>query len=426
MDSKVGGYTAFLQPLAAATIILRQITTDWWKALLSRKKLDRTRIDDRLVLAIVRSPYVQANCAAPQNLSSGSLDVQFPTLSPDGWEWREAANFTVSILNTTAANHLRFHWVHLPDQFGAATIGSVFESPWASDNSSRAVIGCFAPDQLQNPDNGRIGVNETWLELLTPPTPSDAPGYYLWQPSTIESVMMNAGLQDTVLLNSQYYSTQVSGNESSPADLQITLLETIISSVFADGLSRSGSAKTDSEWQDAFNPPLSQSGDVATLEVSMQISGFTYQGSPTEYLAMAALFVHIVFALSHTIWILTKKETSTSWDSVSKLLVLAQNPRPIASGLKNASANIKHLQTYSQKAKIRATQPPGYEDYDHVELIFFGEHKGRRSSPHFGPIEGVDMPMSDIPANGDSIQADPFEQRAERLQFNDQHRYPQT
>jgi hypothetical protein len=306
---------------------------------------------------VTLNPLVNVRCSAPQNISNGNTDVQFPTLSPDGGVWRAATNYSVVTLNSTASDHLRFNWVHLPDQFGAATIGSVFESAWASDNSSHAVVGCTAfstyvyailftdeysfwsgwypwdiqfdhhypvyeDGQEQNPANGRIAVNDSWLDLLTPPTPPDGPGYYSWQPSTIESILMNAGLQNIVLPNNGSTLTQIWSDENLTADNKTVLLEMIICSVLVDGLSRSGGDKIYSttdpvyEWalsgyskksdfdtliledQDAINPLDSPSLNFTKLRIDMKIGGFAYQGSLAEYLAMTVLFVHIAFAVN--------------------------------------------------------------------------------------------------------------------------------
>jgi hypothetical protein len=481
-DNQVQDFTFFVQSHAATTIMAQQITTDWWNALLSQKKLNPDRVDDRVAQTTVLNPAVQVRCSAPQNISNGNTDVQFPTLSPDGWVWRAATNYSVVTLNNTASDHLRFNWVHLPDQFGAATIGSVFESAWASDNSSRTVVGCTAfstyfnatlftdeysfwsgwypwnvefghrypvyeDGQAQNPANGRIAVNDSWLDLLTPPTPPDGPGYYSWQPSTIESILMNAGLQNIVLPNNGSTLTQVWANEDLTAGSKTILLEMIICSVLVDGLSRSGSAKVYSTtdptytWalsdynqksdfdtlilkdQDAINPPNSPSVNFTKLRIDMKIGGFAYEGSLAEYLAMTVLFVHIAFALSHTIWIICSKETSDSWDSVSKIIVLAQNSRPSVGILKNASANIDHLETYSQKAKIRATQVQGSEDFDHVELIFSGEADQKVNNSH-ELIEGVNHQVPDVPDTDKSSRV--FAESTSDLQFNDRHHYPQT
>jgi hypothetical protein len=117
------------------------------------------------------------------------------------------------------------------------------------------------------------------------------------------------------------------------------------------------------------------------------------------------------------------KETSDSWDSVSKIIVLAQNSRPSVGILKNASANIDHLETYSQKARIRATQVQGPEGFDHVELIFSGEDIQKVNDSH-ELIEGVNPQVSDVP---DTDNSTPFlEEPTSDLHFNDQHHYPQT
>jgi hypothetical protein len=140
-------------------------------------------------------------------------------------------------------------------------------------------------------------------------------------------------------------------------------------------------------------------------------------------LAMTVLFVHIAFALSHTIWILCSRETSDSWDSVSKIIVLAQNSRPSVGILKNASANIDHLETYSQKAKIRATQVQGSEGFDHVELIFSGEDIQKVNDSH-ELTEGVNPQAPDVPDTDNSTRF--FDEPTSDLLFNDQHHYPQT
>ncbi|KAF8852460.1 hypothetical protein BDZ45DRAFT_763950 [Acephala macrosclerotiorum] len=109
LDNQVQDYTSFVQPHAITTIMAQQITTDWWKALLFQEKLNPDKIDDRVAQMTVLSPLVQVRCSAPQNISNGNTDIQFPTLSPDGWVWRAATNYSVATLNNTASDHLRFH-----------------------------------------------------------------------------------------------------------------------------------------------------------------------------------------------------------------------------------------------------------------------------------------------------------------------------
>lgn len=44
--------------------------------------------------------------------------------------------------------------------------------------------------------NGRVAVTDSWLNVLTPPTPAERPGMYPWHPSTIENVLVNSGIAD--------------------------------------------------------------------------------------------------------------------------------------------------------------------------------------------------------------------------------------
>lgn len=473
-DENVHSYTFLIQPHAATAIMLQQITTDWWKALLSQTKHRPNQIDDRVSQTTVLNPSAQVRCSAPQNMSINNADVMFPTLSSDGWVWGASANFSVDTLNNTASDHLRFQWVHLPNQFGPATIGSVFETAWNPDNSSRVVVGCTVFSTYSNatlftdeysfwsgwypwniefghryPANGHITVNDTWLGLLTPPTSPDGPGYYSWQPSTIESIMVNAGLQDSMFLSNGSSLAQAWQNEDLNGVGKTILLETIICNVIVDGLSRSGSDKVYNTtgpvdgWtlsgydrkvdfdtrilkaQDSLTFPDSPSADVTTLQVSMKITGFAYQGSLTEYLAMTVLLAHIVFALSHTFWLLFTRETSDSWDSVSKIITLAQNSRLPVGILDNTSAGIDHFKTYSRRAKIRAVQPPGHKDFDHVEMIFLPEDDDDNieSQELLGVVNGQ---LLDISANDSSTQEPVSKQSTNDLHFNNQHHHPST
>jgi hypothetical protein len=44
LNGQVQSYTFFVQSDAATTIMAQQITTDWWKALLSQEKLNPTEL----------------------------------------------------------------------------------------------------------------------------------------------------------------------------------------------------------------------------------------------------------------------------------------------------------------------------------------------------------------------------------------------
>jgi len=424
--------TFLVQPHAATTVMLQKITTDWWEALLSVTNRPADAIDDREARADVRSPLTSTRCASPRNLTFSDTEVEFPTLLGPGI-WSVESNMTVESLGQNASDHLRYRWVQLPsDTYGPASIGAVFESPWTADNSSRVVIGCTlqatwvnttvftdeysfwsgwytwdikfgnayppwttpVPGQPTSPTNGRITVTESWLDMLTPPTPSEGPGHYSWNPSTIESILMNAGFGEASNLGN--ISDTVFNWSSSVDDglSRARFLETIICSVFEDGLSRAGSFRIfntsgpAAKWslasynrepnfdqrivrgQSSLVKPNATSRGVTEIEIKMRITGFAYQASLAQYLAMTVLLGHMILALSHTVWVTWRRKTSDSWDSMSKIITLAQNSSPSFHALNNTSAGIDRAKTYSRKAKIRTTESSGIYGGDHVELVF--------------------------------------------------------
>lgn len=426
-------HTFLIHPHAATAVLLERITTDWWKSLLWKTKRIPDSIDDRYGESTTMNPKAEVRCSQPQNVSSSSNSIEFSTLNGP-WRWGPNARFSVDGLNSNASDHLRFQWVHLPDTFGPATIGAVFETAWTADNSSRTVIGCsihaqwyngtlfsnqynfwtgwytwntqFATpfpawetpslEKPLNSTNGRIAVKDDWLQLLTPPTPTDGPGYFPWKPSTMESIMMNTDLSQP--LSSTGESTITSNWEAgeSSGTSRTSILESIICSVFIDGVSRAGShllynnleSPDPSQWKLAtykqnpnFETAILSGKDAleeppqpyVTLKIDFQITGYAFRGTLAGYLSMTVLFVHLIFALGHTIWILSRRKTSDSWDSMAKILLLAQNSKPSYNLLPNTSAGIEKYRTYGRKAKIRATETSEGSGVDHLELIFQDE-----------------------------------------------------
>lgn len=157
----------------------------------------------------------------------------------------------------------------------------------------------------------------------------------------------------------------------------------------------------------------------------MSITGFAYQGSLAEYLAIAVLLFHIVIASFHTVWMTFIRETSHGWDSMLEILVLAQNSQPSVSILKNISVGIDRLKTYSRRAKIRATQPAGHDNFDHIEMIFSQEdHENSMDGHEQTGTAGNEL--SDLPAKDDHVQAHISRQPPDDLNLNHQHQYSST
>ncbi|KIX02445.1 uncharacterized protein Z518_08386 [Rhinocladiella mackenziei CBS 650.93] len=430
-DQDMHSYTFLVQPHAAAATLMQRIATDWWTVLVSTMGLTDSRVDDRNIGADVLAAITSVRCTEPQNISESGKTVRFPAI--DGrFTYIQGFDFVVDGLDTNAVNHLRFQWVHLPETFGAVSIGGVFESPWSSDNKSRIVIGCSAqsgwlpatiltdkysfwsgwypwgmdwggrtPAWTSTPanaeesaTNGRIAISSEWLDLLTPTTSDIVTGAEVWQPSTIESVLDNAKLAaDLSPLNGATLTEEWVKNDPSEVS-RTTLLEAIVCSVLVDGLSRTGSYRAfnttgpSSEWPLALYDPLPDfanrllagrtalstpslpSAEVTTIHIKMQIDGFALKATLATFLSMAVLLIHVTMALVHTGWVLVRKKTSNSWDSISELLALAQNSQPASVALGNTAAGINLGKTYAQIAKIRVRNQYGYSNNDHVALVF--------------------------------------------------------
>ncbi|KIX02441.1 uncharacterized protein Z518_08382 [Rhinocladiella mackenziei CBS 650.93] len=116
--------------------------------------------------------------------------------------------------------------------------------------------------------------------------------------------------------------------------------------------------------------------------IDITIGGYSYRASSlTDYLSIALFLTHIVLASCHVIFMVGKGQSSSAWDSISELLVLAQNSRPPTKALRNTNAGIQRLNTYSQIARLYvvkikpSTSCQQNEDDDNnnvsnVELIF--------------------------------------------------------
>ncbi|KAK6375675.1 hypothetical protein LTS17_007497 [Exophiala oligosperma] len=429
-DYRPGVETFLVQPHAAAATVLQRIATQWWEALQSRWNISDSQIDDRKVSAKVPTAITTIRCSEPQNLSTTDKSVQFPVLS-GRFDYINGTNFIVDNLSDSAVDHIRFQWVHLPDNFGAVSIGGVFESAWTQDKSSRVVIGCSAQagwvpaviqtdeysfwtgwypwgikfgertpawtqipsNQPQSPTNGRVAMDDTWLELLTPSAPFVQPSQHDWVPSTLESVIDASALSEGLSNEQGLTFTQAWLNDGQSGISRTVFLEVIISSILVDGLSRVGLYKVfDTQGQEprwslsAFDPlpdfakrilagrnalrKPTQPSTQSTLHVKMEISGFALRASLAGFLSMAILSAHVLMAIGHIGCVFFFRESSTGWESISELIALTQNSRPAYSVLENTAAGIRSGQTYGRIANIRVKPTLDDSITDHVELVF--------------------------------------------------------
>jgi len=317
--------------------------------------------------------------------------------------------------------------VSLPNEFGSVSTGLVFEAPWVAEGSSRVVLGCSIDARWTNGTLGcqvkgacsetsitnlghsdgntdfrpvddsswsRIHLQKSWLDILTTYTQEKIPKQQNWNATTLESLL--AGSRLVVDLLDPVRSQTDVWNEMIPGGLNRTItLEWILAALITDGLSREGSARIFnttgplSSWTildynktgdfsnqllfggNPLQPPSAP--NLTENRVSITITGYSYKASTlTDYLSIAVLFAHILFALSHIIELVITGRSSGCWDTVTELLALMQNSRPARNALRNTGAGIYELTTYAKVAAIRAVHPTDGNgtELPHIEVLF--------------------------------------------------------
>ena len=422
------GNSFVIQPHLSVSVLLDQLMQDWWNALLSRTRFSERNVDDRqAVSSNVLNPLVNVRCSPAELLLPSNHTVQFPTLeSTQPSRTQDIAGYVTSDQPT---DHLQFSWVPLPASYESVSTGAVLQSAWGLDNRSRLVVACsvqaqWVPAHLRTeaytfwqgwyPKNitfeeaypvkggpllsgtkqsmrNAIAVDGSWLNTLTPPTPVEGPGYFNWGPSTVESILTSARLLEDLGSDGRSLldSWQPQGDTSRP-----DLLASVIGSVFADGLSRVNIEKmyetqgSPSQWtladygkkkdfenlllqgKSALNNPNSGQNDVDEISLEFSISGLSYRHTLVQYLAMVVLFLHMAVAILHTVWTAGRGKSSACWDSITEILVLAQNSKPAHHALRNTAAGLQHSYTFAKKVTVQPTKLPNAREADHLELLF--------------------------------------------------------
>lgn len=459
-DDKSRSNTWLVLPHAAPATILQQITTDWWKALAPNDDVRPSEIDDREAHSNYLNAFTSVRCSEPQNISLMETEVEFPTLQ-GRFDYAKVHSFNVTNMNQTPTDHLRFQWVHLPDDFGALSIGGLFESPWIN-NDSRVVIGCSAqtgwvPAQTTTDEysfwtgwypwnvtfgdrlpffnavpagqplgktNGRIALGDTWLNLLTPQTNIIKSTSLNPNPTTIESIFENAGL-DTPPDHSSATTelTLTTAWTSTPTDTttgtRTRLIEAILCSTLVDGLSRHGTHRifanasasdptlslytplpnfphrilSNRPNRNALAPPNLPPDLYITLTVTFSITGFSYKQSLAGALAITVLGVHLLLATAHIAWVLYTGQTSSSWTLISELIAIAYNSGGVAvcAGMENTGGAIRVGATFGRVVRVvvREDAAHGSGVLGKVEIVFDGEGEEGDMLGENGTIGGV-------------------------------------
>lgn len=446
-------HVTFIQPHLGVAIVLERLMQEWWQDLRSKRGLTDENVEDRATLARVLSAMTNVRCSAAQNVSRLDPIVIFPDTQDPSLSSKQ--NLSSRHFNSEPSSHVRFSWVPLSEQAKRTSTGAVFQSAWAADNQSRVVVGCtvqaqWVPAQIHTDaytfwqgwypknitwaeaypsagiayldgssgasDSEAIIIDEGWLAMLTPPIGKGGPGYQEWRPTTVEGILGNAFLTDDFSGSSGRPPIEIWETE---ARNRTGLLMSIIGSIFNDGLARTGIETAydhngpPSNWtlSDIVRRPGAVSdSDPSLVRAEFSISGLSYQLTITQKLAMAVLFLHISIALIHVIWVFWKGESSGCWDTITELVVLAQNSRPAFSALQNTAAGIKHSSTFAQQVVIRPSKSCNHDaEADHLELIYQDEIGHQKDTSQNGSAFG--------PATGEPPGFTPRQDSTEMLDF---------
>jgi hypothetical protein len=416
----------------ATTSLQMPLNQDWVLAAENAKnmyansrQISRLRfyaIQESTVLSQV--PAVRVVCLG-QQIAAGSSSITFPAI-PE-YDLAIDSNGTVLHGHTVAVEGIPdqkivdFHtWAEPRNSIPANESVSqdfVFSAP-RQGNNSQAVTACSI--------DARWAEAIVWTRFLGPvqasflhtrpathgfretsflPTDGGSWRRIQFDPSWISSVdfLMTDPSVNTTWQNRTSLSTLItaSGIVDKLASLDptaVAYLEYILTTVFADALSRTSShlsytSDPDTHiadwpllnynstpttpgilsWSRAITPADASQNPSKYTKMHMQqtVTGFGCKASgPSDYLCILILLVHLILASGHTIYVLGfSHRTSGCWDTFSELVALAQQSIPAKRVLRNTCAGIERSRVYSKPVRIRVSNL----EEDHLELDFDGE-----------------------------------------------------
>lgn len=228
----------------------------------------------------------------------------------------------------------------------------------------------------------RIDIDPSWFMIFAPTLSDTDPqnkAPHLGNRTTLESLLNLVALprRDTYSPSFGDYTLYTT-----------TMMEHVVSTFVADGLSRVGSHLTHN--YSAMLEPLLSSGFTAKTAKAMvrlgeplesfQPSGLASGGGNLvpmvmlttvngyvlgavgwfDYFCIAVLLLHALFALGHTIWVLWHRETSDAWDTIPELLALAEcSPPPEVDALANTCAGVRKFRTMARVAWVEEVGSTG-------------------------------------------------------------------
>lgn len=412
--------TAIFAPYLPVAVYAHAFVRDWMRIVAS-KSSHKVGVSDASegqyknifsanTIVEAKIPTTRVRCTEAQfvdpQLESQQLD--FPVmLDQSCWSGLKPANVT---LNMTAIDSgSKVHWVELPDDFGLVSTGMIYnlDHP-GSPTDSMALVACSVDarwvsgsittrrgviGQQKLPSTSRywqgtvvnqtsfrsepnkthqyIKMNQEWLQLLAPPlTFLNGTDDKSSSQTTLEALIAKSFiLHQSPLLEQVPYMSWT--EETVGASNRILILETLVASVFADGLSRHGLERVlqqndtkDSarQWKvinfdkaenydrrllddaEPLRAPIAalMGTNFTKFHANILISGYSYQmRSTVDYLAASILALHILLAFCHAVYTVLSGSSSAAWDSIVQLVMLAQNSTPPSGNvLQNTSAGI--------------------------------------------------------------------------------------
>ena len=368
-------------------------------------------------------------------------------------QWDESEMpFNISTSNPKLSNELQIEWVSLPtDRFGPVSGGVYLQFPWEPITRSRAVIGCsisatwiyakvtsdwvvgdaawFVVEEDWSSPNVTMGLDassahardyqrlitlkERWYRSLTPSTPSEDCKDQSRSFNTLQRLFSDVGVATELVAQRtqpQFVFDQRTGScvfktpDANTTDVdrlnsracgfggRRQLIELILASTFANGLSRYGSrrafnlaaspdARSDPFTWDLKKPPRAPGFDQLLLSIKpkhnavlsappgsnfvtqrmdCEVFGYAwYTSSVSDYLAICVVVAYMFIAIAYTVWVLfVTGVTSSSWDTVTELLALALQS-PVSEKLSGSGAGVERLATYKRLVRLRVRREEG-------------------------------------------------------------------
>ncbi|KAK5091217.1 hypothetical protein LTR05_001398 [Lithohypha guttulata] len=322
----------------------------------------------------VRTTWV----SLPQNLGSvsGGIVVEIPSAD-------EHARVVVGCTLDARWTEGKIITYHLEDASSLEKVAkqilittSLLEEPVSA---SGRVPGYSDFSPVTSSPSTKITFDKSWLEALTPILPLETSTGSTHNLTTLESILSDLNFVSVNTPTAQEQGKLWDGVRTDVVNRTVAL-EWWLALLVTDGLARLGTnevlnttglqaawsllnyVKADDFRNKLFKgrPALMQPNAQTVIQrrVSLTIGGYSYKASSiTDYASAVLLLTHMLLALAHSLYIgWWTGRSSSSWDSLTELMVLMQNSTPATKVLQNTNAGISELRTYSRKAKAYAVR----------------------------------------------------------------------